>query len=215
MVQCVAVYCSVLWSTIVVCNSFFTCVWQCVVQSVVQCVTVCCVLLPSCATGFLREFCSVCCTVWCSVVQCVAVWCSVLQFTGVACHGSSFACVLQYARYRYVLKIGLVLLTTAASVLSAYDLSVWALVIISAAATITSWTEFSDIGRKTERYTQAIVELVNLLSHWKSLSEVEKASIATIKELVQRGEGIISDERMAWVSTANKFVPKGDSLQSD
>jgi hypothetical protein len=110
----------------------------------------------------------------------------------------------QYARDRYVFKAILVLLTTAAAGVSAYGLSVWALVIAAAVSMLTSWTEFADTGRKVERYTRAVVELKNLLSYWKSLTEVEKASPATIYTVVITGESIISDERVAWMSTAQK-----------
>jgi len=116
----------------------------------------------------------------------------------------------KYARSRNILKLTLFVLSAAASALSAYNEPVWALVVTTAAACFTSWSEFSDIASKTQRYTQAIVQLVNLLSFWKSLPEVDRASVNTIKHLVQRGEGIISDERVAWVSTANKHGVKED-----
>ena len=41
-----------------------------------------------------------------------------------------------------------------------------------------------------------------LLNWWTSLSEVEKASTETISHLIHSGEAIISDERVAWMSTA-------------
>ena len=52
---------------------------------------------------------------------------------------------MQYARGRYIFKAIMFLLTTAASAVSAYGLSVRALVIASAAAALTACTEFSDI----------------------------------------------------------------------
>eukprot|EP00802_Teleaulax_amphioxeia_P017468 Tamp_17625.p1 GENE.Tamp_17625~~Tamp_17625.p1 ORF type:complete len:391 (+),score=57.45 Tamp_17625:1-1173(+) len=110
----------------------------------------------------------------------------------------------QYARDRLILKTIMVLLSIAASAVSAYGLSVWALVIASAAAALTSWTEFADNGRKVERYTRAVVELENLVSNWKSLTEVEKASPVTIYHVIFTGESIISDERVAWVSTTDQ-----------
>ena len=97
------------------------------------------------------------------------------------------------------------ILTTAASAVSAYGLSTWALVIVSAAAALTSWTEFADTGRKIERYTRAVVELENLVSRWKNQAEVEKASPSEIYNIVMTAESIISDESVAWVSTAQKF----------
>jgi len=121
----------------------------------------------------------------------------------------------QYARDRYIFKGILVLLASTASAVSAYGLSVWALVIASAAAALTSWTEFADTGRKVERYTRAVVELENLVSHWKSLTEVEKASPITIYNVVITGESIISDERVAWVSTAQKSPNEKDDGGDD
>jgi len=54
----------------------------------------------------------------------------------------------QYARDRNIFKGIIVLLASAASAVSAYGLSVWALVIASASAMLISWTEFADTGRK-------------------------------------------------------------------
>ena len=121
----------------------------------------------------------------------------------------------QYARDRYIFKAILVMLTTAASAVSAYGLSVWALVIAAAVSMLTSWTEFADTGRKVERYTKAVVELKNLVSYWKRLTEVEKASPATIYNVVITGESIISDERVAWVSTAQKSSTNKNGEQGD
>jgi len=107
-----------------------------------------------------------------------------------------------YARARDVYNGILVILAAAASVLTAYGEASLALLVTSAAAMLTSWIEFVDVGHKTERYTRAIVDLENLLSHWKSLSEAEKASPTTVAFLVQSGESIIAGERIAWQSTA-------------
>ena len=43
-----------------------------------------------------------------------------------------------------------------------------------------------------------------------SLTEVEKASPVTIYNVVITGESIISDERVAWVSTAQKSLGEKD-----
>ena len=110
----------------------------------------------------------------------------------------------QYARASFQLKVFLVLLAGSASVLSAENLTEWALIVTSAAAMITSYMEFSDVARKTERYTRSAVELENLLSYWKSLPDAEKASTSSIDHLVLTGEAIISEELVAWVSTAQK-----------
>ena len=46
----------------------------------------------------------------------------------------------------------------------------------------------------------------NVISWWKSLSEVEKVSKSTIAQLMHSAEGIISEERLAWMSTAESAV---------
>ena len=109
--------------------------------------------------------------------------------------------VPRYAIWRYVYKAILAILAATAAVLSAYDCTAYALIVSSAAAMVTSWVEFTDIGHKIERYTRAIIAIGNHLSFWKSLSEVEKASPVMIGNLVQTGENIISDERIAWQLT--------------
>jgi len=110
--------------------------------------------------------------------------------------------VPRYALWRYVYKAILAILAAIAAVLSSYDCTAFALIVSSPAAMVKSWIEFTDIGHKTERYTRAIIAIGNHLSFWKSLSEVEKASPVMIGNLVQTGENIISDERIAWQSTA-------------
>lgn len=109
-----------------------------------------------------------------------------------------------YACQRAFVKVILLLCTLAATLLSRYELAVYVVAISSTAAALTSWQEYTDVGRKTERYTRAAFELRNVLSWWKSLSEVEKASKGTIAQLIHSAEGIISEERLAWMSTANQ-----------
>jgi hypothetical protein len=115
----------------------------------------------------------------------------------------------QYSRQRYVLKLLLLACTFSATLLTRYQLSVWVIGITSFAAAVTSWQEFADMARKTERYTRAVFGLTNLLSWWNSLGEVEKASRSTISELIHSAESIISDERLAWISTANQSQATG------
>ena len=113
------------------------------------------------------------------------------------------------------MKFMLLASTLASTLLARYNLALWVVAVTSGAAALTSWQEYSDVTRKTERYTRAAFELQNLLSWWKSLSEVEKASKSTIANLIHSGEGIISEERLAWMSTANQqhnAAPAGAKL---
>ena len=69
------------------------------------------------------------------------------------------------------------------------------------AAALTSWQEYTDVGRKTERYTRSVQGLRDLLDWWRSLGEVEKASKTVISQLVNGTESIINAEQTAWTST--------------
>ena len=97
----------------------------------------------------------------------------------------------------------LVLCTLGASIIAYLGKSEWAVVITSVAAALTSWSEFTDVERKTERYSRAITQLKNLHSVWKSLGEVERASVDRISALICSSEEVINNERSSWMSTAN------------
>ena len=58
--------------------------------------------------------------------------------------------------------------------------------VTSAGAAITSWSEFADTQRKTERYTRAVHALRDVLDWWRSLTEVERANRVHINTLVSR-----------------------------
>lgn len=141
-----------------------------------------------------------------------------------------------YARRRYALRLVLLSCAIAATLLSRYGLELSVVLVSSGAAAVTSWSEFSDTARKTERcaalslrhrtprclrspcspppsppphrYTRAVFALTNLLSWWSSLSDVEKASTSMISHLIQTAEGIISDGRLGWLSTASSKAPQ-------
>ena len=90
MLQCVAVYCSVLFYAAAMSGEVHGIVLQCVEVccSVLQCVAVCCSVLhlnyystPPCARQPPRCD-AVCCSAW----QYVAVCCSVLQCVKVCCN---------------------------------------------------------------------------------------------------------------------------------
>ena len=111
-------------------------------------------------------------------------------------------------------KLVILFCTLAATMLARYSLAIWVIGVSSGAAALTSWQEFTDVSHKTERYNRAVFELRNLLSWWKSLSEVEKASKASIVQLVHSAEGVISEERLAWMSTANQTGAQAAAIRS-
>merc|ERR1712146_153216 len=100
----------------------------------------------------------------------------------------------------------------ASSTLAYLDLAAKVVFVTSAAAAFTSWAEFSDSSRKVERYNRAIRSLKKLRAFWDVLSDVEKAATENITTLVLTSESIMSDERSAWQSTANRFSqPRSDA----
>jgi hypothetical protein len=119
-----------------------------------------------------------------------------------------------YTRRRLAMKVLIMLLGVAASILAQYKI-LPAVTVVSAFASIaTSWMEFADAGRKVERYTRAITSMKKLLSWWKSLSEVERAATENISMLINTSESIISQERLAWVSTASNDKKQQDNNSS-
>jgi len=107
----------------------------------------------------------------------------------------------QYARRATAMKLIVVLLGIGASALARYEEVFLVILVTSAAAAATSWSEFADTQRKTERYTRSVQGLRDLLDWWRSLNEVEKASKTVISHLVNGTESIINAEQTAWTST--------------
>lgn len=91
-----------------------------------------------------------------------------------------------YTRHRFLLRVLIMLLGMAAAVLSRYELMTWVVIVCALSSAFTSWMEFADSARKVERYTRAITALKKLLSWWKSLTEVERASTDSISTLITR-----------------------------
>lgn len=91
------------------------------------------------------------------------------------------------------------------------DMLEWVTIATATAAATTSWNEFTDAGRKAERYTRALYSLRKLLAWWASLGQVERASREAITHLISSSEAIIADERLAWMSTSNQ-AGKGEAF---
>jgi hypothetical protein len=79
----------------------------------------------------------------------------------------------------------------------------------------TAWEEFCDLRKKTMRYTRAVRAIKNLLSWWSRLGEVERASMDNRTRLILSGEEIISEERLAWLSTAKRIEQQNQSDGTD
>ncbi len=77
--------------------------------------------------------------------------------------------------------------------------------VTSLAGAIISWTEFSEIGKKIERYSRAVRSLKKLLAWWDVLTDVERSGTDNISSLIETAESIIADERQAWQATSNRL----------
>ena len=111
-----------------------------------------------------------------------------------------------YTRLRFAMRLAVALCTAASAVLAHVELSRYVVGVTVFAGSLVSWSEFSETGRKIERYSRAIRSLKKLLSWWDVLTDVEKAGTDNISTLIESGESIISDERQAWQSTANRLA---------
>ena len=100
-------------------------------------------------------------------------------------------------------------------VLARYKAAPWAAVVTAAAAALTSYIEFADTGKKMHRYSRSIISLKNLITWWNSLSDAQKSTAANITQLVTSGEQIISNERLAWYSTAQSRSNQQDDSRGD
>ena len=116
----------------------------------------------------------------------------------------------KYTRASLLLKMSVLLLGVAASVLARYEHLSLVTVTTAAATAFTSWAEFSDAQRKVERYSSAVVALKKLLSWWRALGDVQKASKDSIETLVRSAEEIISHERTSWMSVAGRQPAKDE-----
>ena len=104
--------------------------------------------------------------------------------------------------WRVVLKLTLLSTSVTASIFARFSLVHYTALVTALTSAFTAWSEFTDSARKIERYNRAIGAIANLLSWWESLSDVDKAAAGSINHLIQTGEAVISEERLAWQSTA-------------
>ena len=69
------------------------------------------------------------------------------------------------------------------------------------------------------RYSNTVSEIESILTWWRTLTEVDRASIPHINKLVDACETVFHNERSAWVATsmANKMLAHaaGQKAQSD
>jgi len=120
--------------------------------------------------------------------------------------------IRMYVRYSSVLQVTTILLGLG---LARYELLSFVVVLTSAACALTTCIGFSDITRKVERYSNAVNSFKKPLGLWKVQSQVPKGSKDTITTLITSSESMLSDERLAWMSTAKKQDDVEDSAHVD
>ena len=111
-----------------------------------------------------------------------------------------------YSRARWALRSVVLCCTAGSAILSYLDFTNLVVMVTSFAGAIISWTEFSEIGKKIERYSRAVRSLKKLLAWWDVLTDVERAGTDNISSLIETAESIIADERQAWQSTNNRMA---------
>ena len=104
----------------------------------------------------------------------------------------------------------MLMLTSACSaVLASTGLTVWISIVAVIGSSITSWTEFSGMGKKLGRYAGAITTLRGIRLWWETLTTVEQANSASVNALVQLTEDVINHNAKAWLASNQA----GKSLQ--
>jgi hypothetical protein len=103
-----------------------------------------------------------------------------------------------YVRQRWFLHVAAVVCTTCGAIFGYYGLQGAVAALSALAGAFTSWSEFCDVGRKLERYSNSIRSIKKLLAWWESLSDVDQSSVPNITRLVLDGEQIIMGELGGW-----------------
>ena len=113
-----------------------------------------------------------------------------------------------YSRMRFFFESALVLGSMSGTVLAFLSLSKWAAVPAALTAAVAAYSEFHGTEKKLLRYSDSIANLDSVLMWWRTLTDVEKASVENKNKLVSTCEQTFQSERQAWVSTSmsNKML---------
>jgi len=111
-----------------------------------------------------------------------------------------------YTRLRRTLRLALLACTALSAFFAYYNLSYIVTCVTSLSGAVVSWSEYSEVVRKIERYTRAVRALKKMRCWWDVLTDVERSGTENITLLIESCENIIADERLAWQSTANRLA---------
>uniref|UniRef100_A0A7S0ECB3 SMODS and SLOG-associating 2TM effector domain-containing protein n=1 Tax=Hanusia phi TaxID=3032 RepID=A0A7S0ECB3_9CRYP len=117
-----------------------------------------------------------------------------------------------YRNQYNIYQLLIILSSATAALLSSFDMPQVAAIVVSFSACVVSWMEFHGTRQKLERYNKSLMNLVNIVTWYESMSAVEKASLENITMLVMQVETAIIGENNSWLSvpSAQKDDAKRD-----
>lgn len=107
-----------------------------------------------------------------------------------------------YYRVRTTIEVLLVLGGICTTLLGFLNLQGWTPVVASLVGTMMAWLEFNGTSKKLSRYSDVVHQVNSLILWWKRLTDVDRASLANIEQLIMSGEEMFATERQAWLSTS-------------
>merc|ERR1711861_73750 len=99
-----------------------------------------------------------------------------------------------------------------AAFLGYFELSQFVGMVTAIVSAVTSWSEFTDVGRKVSRYSGVIRSLRKTKAWWESLVDVEKSGTENIHKLIMGTEEILIGELGSWQAVPAK---KDDGKKND
>lgn len=107
-----------------------------------------------------------------------------------------------YSRSKNTAAIFLMLSTSASAIMASLGMTVWIGIVSILASSVTSWKEFSGVGKKLERYGGAITKLRDVRLWWETLTVVEQSSSKNVTRLLDMTEDVINHDTQAWLATS-------------
>eukprot|EP00928_Gymnodinium_smaydae_P031363 TRINITY_DN23036_c0_g2_i1.p1 TRINITY_DN23036_c0_g2~~TRINITY_DN23036_c0_g2_i1.p1 ORF type:complete len:1278 (+),score=154.75 TRINITY_DN23036_c0_g2_i1:34-3834(+) len=104
----------------------------------------------------------------------------------------------KYTRYRTIFQAVLFLSSSLSALLSYFDMLHPVAIVAAVTSAITSWTSFTDLGRKCERYTNAIRGIKDLERVWNTLTPIQQSDTDNITRLICQGERVLNSEFCTW-----------------
>ena len=122
-----------------------------------------------------------------------------------------------YSRGRFYFEAILVFGSLTGTILAFLGLSSWAAISTAITASCTAYAQFQGTEKKLLRYSDGVSGLDSILLWWRSLTDVERASMDAKTQLVTSCESIFQSERQGWVTTnmSQKLLTKKANEASD